>query len=96
MAPKEVNFMRRGILIFSVHSLLHKAFDYSRTVLRKASPSPRYVLLHHVMAQACGMKGAWGYPEGGMGGVTQAMARAATEAGAHLFTNKVIFVCVCT
>ena len=55
----------------------------------------RYVLLHHVMAEVAGIKGSWGYPEGGMGGVTQAMARAATKAGAHLFTNKVLVVCVC-
>ncbi|KAK7071141.1 Pyridine nucleotide-disulfide oxidoreductase domain-containing protein 2, partial [Halocaridina rubra] len=47
-----------------------------------------YVLLHHVMAQVAGVRGAWGYPEGGMGGVTQAMARAATEAGADIYTNQ--------
>lgn len=50
----------------------------------------RYVLLHHVMAQVAGVRGAWGYPEGGMGGVTQAMARAAEEAGVDIFTNQVI------
>ncbi|XP_045129040.1 pyridine nucleotide-disulfide oxidoreductase domain-containing protein 2-like isoform X2 [Portunus trituberculatus] len=52
------------------------------------APGSGYVLLHHVMAEVAGIKGSWGYPEGGMGGVTQAMARAATKAGAHLFTNK--------
>lgn len=52
------------------------------------------MLLHHVMAEVCGIKGAWGYPEGGMGGVTQAMARAATEAGAHLYTSKVEEECL--
>lgn len=58
------------------------------TMISPDTPGSGYVLLHHVMAQACGMKGAWGYPEGGMGGVTQAMARAAMEAGAHLYTSK--------
>ena len=47
------------------------------------------------MAQVAGVKGSWGYPEGGMGGVTQAIAQAATQAGAHLFTSKVMCVCVC-
>ncbi|KAG0716905.1 Pyridine nucleotide-disulfide oxidoreductase domain-containing protein 2 [Chionoecetes opilio] len=58
------------------------------TMMSPNTPGSGYVLLHHVMAQVAGMQGAWGYPEGGMGGVTQAMARAATEAGAHLFTSK--------
>ncbi|MCL4115996.1 UNVERIFIED_CONTAM: hypothetical protein GTU68_012207 [Idotea baltica] len=52
------------------------------------SPGSGYVLLHHVMAQTNGIKGAWGFPEGGMGAVTQAMARAAEEAGVHLFVNQ--------
>lgn len=47
------------------------------------------MLLHHVMAQVAGVRGAWGYPEGGMGGVTQAMARAAQEAGVTLCPNHV-------
>lgn len=52
------------------------------------TPGSGYVLLHHVMAQVAGVRGAWGYPEGGMGGVTQAMARAAEEAGVDIFTNQ--------
>ncbi|CAL4166047.1 unnamed protein product [Meganyctiphanes norvegica] len=52
------------------------------------TPGSGYVLLHHVMAQTAGGRGAWGYPKGGMGGVTQAMAKAAEEHGAHLFTSK--------
>ncbi|KAK4306063.1 hypothetical protein Pmani_022091 [Petrolisthes manimaculis] len=52
-----------------------------------ATPGSGYVLLHHVMAQVAGVRGAWGYPEGGMGGVTQAMARAAQEAGAALYPD---------
>lgn len=56
-------------------------------MISPSTPGSGYVLLHHVMAQVAGVRGAWGYPEGGMGGVTQAMARAATEAGADIFTN---------
>ncbi|XP_066999273.2 pyridine nucleotide-disulfide oxidoreductase domain-containing protein 2 [Anabrus simplex] len=46
-----------------------------------------YVLLHHVMGELEGIKGAWGYPEGGMGAVTQAMAASACAHGAHIFTD---------
>ncbi|KAI9561981.1 putative oxidoreductase [Daphnia sinensis] len=37
-----------------------------------------YVLLHHVMGGVEGKQGAWAYPEGGMGGVSSAMAKSAT------------------
>nr|XP_045592213.1 pyridine nucleotide-disulfide oxidoreductase domain-containing protein 2-like isoform X2 [Procambarus clarkii] len=58
------------------------------TMMSPNTPGSGYVLLHHVMAQVSGVRGAWGYPEGGMGAVTQAMAQAATEAGAQLYTNQ--------
>nr|XP_053643612.1 pyridine nucleotide-disulfide oxidoreductase domain-containing protein 2-like [Cherax quadricarinatus] len=58
------------------------------SMMSPSTPGSGYVLLHHVMAQLSGVRGSWGYPEGGMGGVTQAMARAATKAGAQLFTDK--------
>lgn len=34
-------------------------------------------------------KGAWGYVEGGMGGVSQSIACSARSLGADIFTNKV-------
>lgn len=34
-------------------------------------------------------RGAWGYVEGGMGGVSQAIACAAQSYGADIFTEKV-------
>lgn len=49
----------------------------------------RYVLLHHVMGELEGRKGSWGYVEGGMGMVSNAIAKAATEAGAEIYTEKV-------
>ncbi|KAF4527484.1 hypothetical protein B566_EDAN017752 [Ephemera danica] len=54
-----------------------------------------YVLLHHVMGELEGIKGAWGYPEGGMGGVTQAMASAARSFGVHIFTGKAVQQILC-
>lgn len=34
-------------------------------------------------------KGAWGYVEGGMGGVSQSIARSARSLGADIFTERV-------
>jgi phytoene dehydrogenase-like protein len=50
-------------------------------------PGSGYVLLHHVMGEVEGKKNAWGYAEGGMGGVSQAIARAAQSYGASLHTD---------
>jgi phytoene dehydrogenase-like protein len=43
-----------------------------------------YVLLHHCFGEANGRKGAWGHAIGGMGAVTQAIARAAGERGVEI------------
>ncbi|MCA0198058.1 MAG: NAD(P)/FAD-dependent oxidoreductase [Proteobacteria bacterium] len=48
------------------------------------APGTAYVLLHHVFGEANGVKGAWGHAIGGMGAITQAMARAAIEAGVDI------------
>lgn len=53
----------------------------------------RYVLLHHVMGELEGRRGAWGYVAGGMGALSQAIAHAATARGAHIFAEKVRGVC---
>jgi len=52
-----------------------------------ASPSMAgtgYVLLHHVMGETGGKRGVWGYVRGGMGGLTQALARAAGDLGVQI------------
>ncbi len=46
-----------------------------------------YVLLHHCFGEVNGKKGAWGHAIGGMGAITQAMARAAAERGVEIRTN---------
>src|SRR5579872_1025857 len=45
------------------------------------TPGSAYVLLHHVFGEVNGKKGAWGHAIGGMGAITQAMAKAATSRG---------------
>ncbi|MBW3538858.1 MAG: NAD(P)/FAD-dependent oxidoreductase [Planctomycetes bacterium] len=49
-----------------------------------SAPGTGYVLLHHVMGAAGGARGVWGYVEGGMGALTQAIARSAEAAGAEI------------
>jgi phytoene dehydrogenase-like protein len=48
------------------------------------TPGTAYVLLHHVFGEVNGEKGAWGHAIGGMGAITQAMARACVEAGVDI------------
>lgn len=50
------------------------------------TPGTAYVLLHHVFGEVNGKPGAWGHAIGGMGAITQAMAKAATAAGADIIT----------
>ena len=52
------------------------------------TPGSGYVLLHHVMGGLEGVRGAWGFPEGGMGAVSDAIARSALSVGAQLFTDS--------
>jgi phytoene dehydrogenase-like protein len=51
------------------------------------TPGSAYVLLHHVFGEVNGVKGAWGHAIGGMGAITQAMAKACAEAGADIRLN---------
>lgn len=53
-----------------------------------SNPGSGYVLLHHVMGELEKEKGAWGYVEGGMGGVSRAIASSARSLGVDIFTEK--------
>jgi phytoene dehydrogenase-like protein len=46
-----------------------------------------YVTLHHHIGDTDGQAGAWGFPRGGMGGVTTALAAAARSLGAEIRTD---------
>ena len=52
------------------------------------SPGSAYVLLHHVFGEVNGNKGAWGHAIGGMGAITQAMARACAAQGVQVRTGS--------
>ncbi|KAK5972155.1 Pyridine nucleotide-disulfide oxidoreductase domain-containing protein 2 isoform X4 [Trichostrongylus colubriformis] len=47
-----------------------------------------YVLLHHVLGGLDSRSGTWGYVMGGMGAVSDAIAKAARSHGAELFTDQ--------
>jgi phytoene dehydrogenase-like protein len=46
-----------------------------------SSPGSAYVLLHHVMGEAGGARGVWGYVQGGMGGLAASLERACHDLG---------------
>ena len=53
-------------------------------------PATAYVLFHHVMGETNGKRGVWSYVRGGMGGLTQALAAAATALGVEIRTDAAV------
>ena len=49
-----------------------------------SSPGSAYVLLHHVMGEAGGARGVWGYVQGGMGGLSDALEAVCVELGVEV------------
>ncbi|MFK7955936.1 MAG: phytoene desaturase family protein [Lysobacterales bacterium] len=72
------------------HPQVKAAFAFDAVVGNYAAPSTpgsAYVLLHHVFGEVNGRSGAWGHAIGGMGAITQAMAKRAQELGVSLRLN---------
>jgi phytoene dehydrogenase-like protein len=66
---------------------LKAAFGFDAVVGNFASPyapGSAYVLLHHVFGEVNGKSGQWGHAIGGMGAITQAMAREAVARGVSI------------
>jgi phytoene dehydrogenase-like protein len=51
------------------------------------TPGSAYTLMHHWIGEVDGHFGAWGWVRGGMGGVSEALRRAAEHAGAEVRTG---------
>jgi phytoene dehydrogenase-like protein len=71
------------------HDLVKALFGFDAIVGNYASPyapGTAYVMLHHAFGEVNGRKGVWGHALGGMGAITQAMAKAARAAGADIET----------
>src|SRR5450432_1215173 len=67
--------------------LVKALFGFDAIVGNYASPyaaGSAYVMLHHAFGEVNGKKGVWGHAIGGMGAITQAMARAASGHGAAI------------
>jgi phytoene dehydrogenase-like protein len=54
------------------------------------SAGSAYVTLHHHLGDTAGESGAWGFPRGGMGAVTTALAAAARSFGAEIQTGAAV------
>jgi len=54
------------------------------------TPGSGYVLLHHVLGEVNGKKGSWGHAIGGMGAITQAMAKAGAAHGVDIRLNAAV------
>jgi len=68
-------------------NLVKALYGFDAIVGNYASPyaaGSAYVMLHHAFGEVNGKKGAWGHAIGGMGAITQAMARAARGYGADI------------
>jgi phytoene dehydrogenase-like protein len=68
-------------------ALIKAAFGFDSVVGNYASPytpGSAYVLLHHSFGEVNGKKGVWGHAIGGMGAITQAMAKAALAHGVDI------------
>src|SRR6476469_6435438 len=70
--------------------LVKALYGFDAIVGNYASPyaaGSAYVMLHHAFGEVNGKKGVWGHAIGGMGAITQAMARAARGHGVEIETN---------
>ena len=72
------------------NELVKSLFGFDAIVGNYASPyaaGSAYVMLHHAFGEVNGKKGVWGHAIGGMGAITQAMAKAARGHGVEIETE---------
>jgi phytoene dehydrogenase-like protein len=75
------------------HDLVKALFGFDAVVGNLASPyapGTAYVLLHHAFGEVNGKRRTWGHAIGGMGAITQAMAKAAAQHGVEIRTNAAV------
>lgn len=58
------------------------------SLLGPSTPGSAYLMAHHEIGEVNGVKRAWGYVEGGMGGLTNALKSAAESLGVQIFLNS--------
>jgi phytoene dehydrogenase-like protein len=96
--PEAEDFLRR-ILLMSISDILDDYFESDEvkgslatsavagTMAGPRTPGTSFVLGHHTLGNIDGVKGAWGWVRGGMGAISEALARAARHYGAEVRTN---------
>src|SRR5438309_116033 len=52
-----------------------------------STPGTAYIMLHHIMGGATGIRGLWGFVRGGMGAISEAIAGSARTRGANIKTG---------
>jgi phytoene dehydrogenase-like protein len=52
-----------------------------------STPGTAYIMLHHMMGGATGIRGLWGFVRGGMGGISAALAASAVARGVEIRTS---------
>jgi phytoene dehydrogenase-like protein len=52
-----------------------------------STPGTAYIMLHHVMGGATGVRGLWGFARGGMGAISEAIAASASARGVKIRTG---------
>ncbi len=75
------------------NDLVKAAFAFDGIVGNYAdtkTPGSAYVLIHHLIGEVNGKKGLWGHAIGGMGAITQAMAKSALSKGVEIETDKAV------
>lgn len=95
----EAEDLLRHVMLMSAADLLDEYFESDEvkaslvtgavagTLAGPRTPGTAYVLGHHTLGNINGIRGAWGWAKGGMGGITQALARAAQHHGAEVRTG---------
>jgi phytoene dehydrogenase-like protein len=58
--------------------------------LAPSTPGSAYVLLHHVMGSAGGARGVWGYVQGGMGQLSESIAKTCRELKVDIRTDAAV------
>ena len=60
-----------------------------------STPGTAYIMLHHVMGGATGVRGLWGFVRGGMGAISEAIAGSAKSKGVEIRTGAESLACSC-
>src|SRR2546429_4199761 len=99
--PEAEEFLRR-ILFMSIAEVLDEYFESEEvkaslatsavagTMAGPRTPGTAFVLGHHTLTEVGGLKGAWGWMRGGMGAISDAIARAARAFGADIRTSSTV------